>query len=168
MAASIHTTAIAHSYQRAMAKTTRDSNYWQGRLEREHPAIAERLRSGEIPSVRAAAIEAGLIRERTPLADLRRAWARAAQEERQAFLVEAGVAPLPVVDHDRLAKMSDDELSAELKRVIAKNEPWGAERKAILAEIHRRHHEFVGQHLAEEKAWNKRTIEAVRERMAER
>ncbi len=96
-----------------MATATRDSNYWQGRLDREHPAIAERLRSGEIPSVRAAAIEAGLIRERTPLADLRRAWARAAQDERQAFLAEVGLAGPPVVDHDRLAKMSEREVEGE-------------------------------------------------------
>ena len=103
------------TYQSAMAKSVRDSAYWQRRLAREHPEIAERLRSGEIPSVRAAAIEAGLIRERKPLDDLRRAWAKAARGERRAFLAEVG-ATAPVVDHDRLAKMSDDELSAELKR----------------------------------------------------
>ncbi len=129
-------------YQLAMAKSIRDSAYWQGRLEREHPKIAERLRSGEIPSVRAAAIEAGLIRERKPLGDLRRAWAKAEQGERQAFLAEVG-ATAPVVDHDRLAKMSDDELSAELRRVVAKNEPWATESAAILSEIERRHDEVV-------------------------
>ena len=126
-----------------MAKAFRDSAYWQGRLEREHPEIAERLRSGEIPSVRAAAIEAGLIRERKPLDDLRRAWAKAARGGRRAFLAEVG-AMAPVVDHDRLAKMSDAELSAELKRGVAKNEPWATESAAILGEIERRHDEVVG------------------------
>ncbi len=132
-------------YQSAMAKVVRNSAYWQGRLEREHPEIAERLRSGEIPSVRAAAIEAGLIRERKPLDDLRRAWAKAARGERRAFLAEVG-ATAPVVDHDRLAKMSADELSAELRRVVAKNEPWATESAAILSEIERRHDEAVGLH----------------------
>ncbi len=126
-----------------MAKVVRNSAYWQGRLEREHPEIAERLRRREIPSVRAAAIEAGLIRERKPLDDLRRAWTKAAQGERRAFLAEVG-ATAPVVDHDRLAKMSDDELSAELRRVVAKNEPWATESAAILSEVERRHGEVVG------------------------
>ena len=84
-----------------------------------------------------------MIRERKPLDDLRRAWTKAAQGERRAFLAEVG-ATAPVVDHDRLAKMSDDELSAELRRVVAKNEPWATESAAILSEVERRHGEVVG------------------------
>jgi len=66
----------------------RDSEYWRTRIEREHPDIWTRLERGEINSVRAAAIEAGLIRDRTPLMDLRRAWRNASIEERKAFLDE--------------------------------------------------------------------------------
>ncbi len=40
--------------------------------------------------------------------------------------------------------MSDDELSAELRRVVAKNEPWATESAAILGEVERRHGEVVG------------------------
>ena len=66
----------------------RDSAYWRTRIEREYPEIWTRLEHGEIKSVRAAAIEAGLIRERTPLMDLRRAWRSASIEDREAFLGE--------------------------------------------------------------------------------
>jgi hypothetical protein len=66
----------------------RDSAYWKSRVEREYPDIWNRLERGEIASVRAAAIEAGLIRDRTPLMDLRRAWRNASIEERKAFLDE--------------------------------------------------------------------------------
>lgn len=67
----------------------RDSAYWRGRIEREFPKIFKRLEKGELPSVRAAAIEAGLIRERTALMDLRRAWKKASPAERRDFLTEA-------------------------------------------------------------------------------
>ncbi len=67
----------------------RDSAYWRTRIEREFPEIFGRLEKKEIPSVRAAAIEAGLIRERTALMDLRRAWKKASPAERRDFLKQA-------------------------------------------------------------------------------
>ncbi len=67
----------------------RDSEYWKGRIEREHPDIYERLEKGEVKSVRAGAIEAGFIRERTALMDLHRAWKKASGAERRDFLKEA-------------------------------------------------------------------------------
>jgi hypothetical protein len=69
----------------------RDSEYWKNRLKNEHPGIWKKHESGEISSVRAAAIEAGLIRERTPLMDLKRAWNNASDSERAAFLKEVSV-----------------------------------------------------------------------------
>lgn len=71
----------------------RDAAYWRDRLEREHPEHFRRLLAGGYPSVRAAAIEAGLIRERTPMMDLQRAWRRADAADRAAFLDLAGAAP---------------------------------------------------------------------------
>ena len=73
---------------------SRDAAYWRHRIERDHPEIAARLNSGEISSVRAAAVAAGLIREPTGLMQLRRAWRRAGAEERAAFMAEVGVAEL--------------------------------------------------------------------------
>lgn len=64
----------------------RDSAYWRARIEREFPEIFKRLEKKEIPSVRAAAIAAGLIRERTALMDLHRAWNKASPAERRDFL----------------------------------------------------------------------------------
>jgi len=73
---------------------SRDAAYWRHRIERDHPEIAARLDSGEIASVRAAAVVAGLIREPSGLMQLRRAWRRAGPEERAAFMAEVGVAEL--------------------------------------------------------------------------
>lgn len=70
----------------------RDAAYWRGRLEREYPEIAAELDSGTIPSVRAAAIQAGLIRASTPLDELRRAWRKATAAEKEGFIAETGVA----------------------------------------------------------------------------
>lgn len=68
----------------------RDSQYWKGRLETEKPEIYVRMVKGEIASVRAAAIEAGFIRERTALMDLHRAWKKASGAERKEFLKDVG------------------------------------------------------------------------------
>jgi hypothetical protein len=64
------------------------SRYHIARLKRDYPDIAEALARGEYPSVRAAAKAAGLVREPTPLATLRRAWQKASPEERQQFRAE--------------------------------------------------------------------------------
>jgi len=66
----------------------RDSEYWKKRLRNEHPDIWAKLERGDVASVRAAAIEAGLIRERTALMDLRRGWKNASAKERKTFLAE--------------------------------------------------------------------------------
>lgn len=77
-----------------MTGRSRDAAYWRHRIERDYGEIAERLRTGEIKSVRAAAIEAGLIRDASPLLELRRAWRRAGPEERAAFMAEVVVTEL--------------------------------------------------------------------------
>jgi len=66
----------------------RDSEYWIKRLQTEHPEVWAKHQRGEIASVRAATIEAGLIRERTGLMDLRRGWKNASAKERKTFLAE--------------------------------------------------------------------------------
>ena len=68
----------------------RDSEYWMKRLQTEHPEIWAKHKRGEIASVRAAAIEAGMIRQRTGLMDLRRGWKNASVDERDLFLKEVG------------------------------------------------------------------------------
>ncbi|MFI5020119.1 MAG: hypothetical protein ACHQRJ_00520 [Alphaproteobacteria bacterium] len=83
-----------YSTRLSMYGRSRDAAYWRHRIERDHPEIAARLDSGEISSVRAAAVAAGLIREPTGLMQLRRAWRRAGAEERAAFMAEVGVAEL--------------------------------------------------------------------------
>jgi hypothetical protein len=40
----------------------RDADYLTARIARDHKAILERMKAGEFPSVRAAALEAGLVR----------------------------------------------------------------------------------------------------------
>jgi hypothetical protein len=64
----------------------RDSAYLAARIKRDRPDIAERAEAGEFKSVRAAAIEAGIIKPLTPVDLLRRAWNKATPEQRKEFL----------------------------------------------------------------------------------
>lgn len=50
--------------------------------------ILERMKIGDFKSVRAAAIEAGIIKPETSLTVLRKAWKKATEEERSIFKVE--------------------------------------------------------------------------------
>jgi hypothetical protein len=63
----------------------RGAAYLAARLKRDHPEIAARLAQGEFKSVRAAAKVAGLVREKSPLDELRRWWRKADAADRAAF-----------------------------------------------------------------------------------
>jgi hypothetical protein len=67
------------------------ATYLARRLKRDAPEVFSRLEQGEYKSVRAAAIEAGIVKPPTALDLLRRAWARATVEERAAFTKEIGL-----------------------------------------------------------------------------
>lgn len=62
------------------------SDYLTARIARDHPDILNRMKAGEFKSVRSAAIEAGIITLPTPLELLKRAWNKASEKDRQAFL----------------------------------------------------------------------------------
>lgn len=68
----------------------RDRAYWLKRLRHDHPDFADRFDKGEFPSVRAACIEAGLLRKRSPLMVLKNEWKKASPRERDEFLAWAG------------------------------------------------------------------------------
>ena len=68
-----------------MAKK-RDSRYWLGRLERDHPAVFAAYKAGQIKSVRQACARAGLIRLPGRLDALKREWKAATESERATFL----------------------------------------------------------------------------------
>ena len=61
------------------------ADYLTARIARDHPEILERMKAGEFNSVRAAAKEAGIVKDPTPLQLLRRAWNKASEAERQEF-----------------------------------------------------------------------------------
>ena len=75
---------------------TRDSrgsngvSYLVRRLKRDAPSIADALAAGVYPSARSAGIAAGIVKVPSNLSILRRAWSRASQDERDAFLAEIG------------------------------------------------------------------------------
>ncbi len=87
-----------------MKRKPRDRNKWivnygteriylLRRLREQAPAIHKRVIAGEYRSIRAAAIEAGIIQTPPPLAGLERlfqAWRKASLDDRQAFLLLAG------------------------------------------------------------------------------
>ena len=64
----------------------RGAPYLAARIKRDRPDIAARVKAGEFKSMRAAAIEAGIIKPPTPLDKLKAAWAKATKTERQAFM----------------------------------------------------------------------------------
>jgi len=64
-------------------------DYTLARLKRDRPDLAEMVIGGAM-SANAAAIEAGFRRRDTPVDTLRRAWGKASDDERAAFLHEIG------------------------------------------------------------------------------
>jgi hypothetical protein len=64
----------------------RDADYLTARIARDRPDILERMKAGEYKSVRAAAIDAGIVKVPTTLEKLNRAWEMASPDERAAFL----------------------------------------------------------------------------------
>jgi hypothetical protein len=59
--------------------------YTVSRLQREAPELFAQVAAGEL-SANAAAIQAGFRKKKTPLDNLRSAWAKASPDEREAFL----------------------------------------------------------------------------------
>lgn len=64
------------------------AEYLLRRLAKTAPEFVDRYEAGEFPSVRAAAIAAGIVKVPTRLDRLRTAWKKATPEERQAFIDE--------------------------------------------------------------------------------
>jgi hypothetical protein len=69
----------------AKATTGNSRAYTVSRLQRESPELFEKVKAGEL-SAHAAAIQAGFRKKKTPLDNLRSAWAKASPDEREAFL----------------------------------------------------------------------------------
>jgi hypothetical protein len=63
-----------------------NADYLTRRIARDRPDILARMKAGEFPSVRAAAIEAGIVKRDTPLVKLTRAWNAASEVERAEFM----------------------------------------------------------------------------------
>ena len=64
------------------------SAYLRARLARDHPDVLAAYERGEFPSIRAAAIDARIVKVPTPLEQLRKDWKKASPEERQTFREE--------------------------------------------------------------------------------
>jgi hypothetical protein len=60
-----------------------DVSYLTARIARDHPDILERMKAGAYKSVRAAAKEAGIVKDLTPLQQVQRAWKRATDDDKQ-------------------------------------------------------------------------------------
>jgi hypothetical protein len=75
---------------------TTGRSYLAARIKRDRPDIAARI--DDYPSIRAAAIDAGIVRVPTPLDTLRRAWRQASQEDRETFLAEVSALRLQLFD----------------------------------------------------------------------
>ena len=71
--------------QRNVAKQGNNVSYLASRLKRDRPDLAARVEAGEFKSMRAAAIEAGIVKVPSALVLLKRAWEKATPEEREEF-----------------------------------------------------------------------------------
>jgi hypothetical protein len=65
---------------------TEASDAEAARIARDCPAVLEEMKGGKYSSVRAAARAAGVLKEASALALLKRAWGKASHEERSLFL----------------------------------------------------------------------------------
>lgn len=164
-----------------MAKN-RGAEYWRGRLEREHPDIAERLAAGEIASVRAACIEAGLIRQATGVDELRRAWTRASVKQRNTFLasVAPGMAAGNLMDPgaaaeqfmaafagvDELPEMPEEDFEAEKMRLLLAHQPVETFTRAYMDEDSRRTMRYCREIQTQIDANNAAMVAEVRDEMA--
>jgi hypothetical protein len=92
--------------------------YLTARIARDAPAILERMKAGEFPSVRAAARAAGILKPLDPVRVALRALAKLTAEERRAF-VEAFDAAYP----GELGKevMAHHNLSGPAEEGVARN-----------------------------------------------
>ena len=61
-------------------------DYLTARIARDRPDILEQMKAGEFPSVRQAAIAAGIVRERGIVYRLQRLWEKATKDQRDEFL----------------------------------------------------------------------------------
>lgn len=75
----------------AEPKGGNDSSYLTRRLKRDHPEIAEALAKGEFKSVRAAAIEAGIVRQKTPEDVIFREFGKLSRDRQEQLLDALGV-----------------------------------------------------------------------------
>ena len=74
-----------HSDKLGLPTGSTNAKRLTARIARDRPDILVRMKAGEFKSVRAAAREAGLVRDPSPLDLLRKAWKKASADERIAF-----------------------------------------------------------------------------------
>jgi len=70
----------------AKPKAKRDNSYYSARLEREYPAVWADYQTGRYASLRAACVQAGLIKPRKRSNELKNAWRKAKIDEKIQFL----------------------------------------------------------------------------------
>ncbi len=63
-----------------------NSDYLVRRLKRDGPEVAQALARGEYPSARAAGRAAGIVKIPSPPALIKKAWAKASNQDRDAFI----------------------------------------------------------------------------------
>lgn len=77
---------VGQSNNKSPAERGSCRDYWVARMKRDRPDLIERLEEGEFPSVRAAAIEAGIVKVKTELEQLQHWWEKAGPGMRATFI----------------------------------------------------------------------------------
>lgn len=78
-------------YNVKLTKSGNSTDYLARRIAKNRPDILARMQAGEFPSVRAAAKEAGIIKDKTTLEQLSTLWKKATEKERAQFLQQISI-----------------------------------------------------------------------------
>jgi Arc/MetJ-type ribon-helix-helix transcriptional regulator len=70
-----------------LRRGSESASYLTARIARDRPDILKKMKAGEYKSVRAAARDAGILKLASPFDLLKRAWGKASEEERTAFVL---------------------------------------------------------------------------------
>jgi hypothetical protein len=122
-----------------------DPDYLTARIARDRPDIHQRMKDGEYRSVRAAAIEAGIIKVPTLLEQTQKLWRKMSDDERQSFLewLEVKAWPLGALyatERLRTRKQAIQHVSTAAWQTVSQSWREGIKLVALLHALARKHH----------------------------
>lgn len=79
--------AVKQGANSTLKRGSTDAQYLTARIKRDRPDILEKMKAGEYKSVRAAARDAGIVKELSTIDKMQRLWRKLGADEQEQFLV---------------------------------------------------------------------------------